>query len=156
MPGPRDFVEVLIAAAALAALGLMLSPASNLLHWSPRSATEIATIAVIAFLVPALGEEIVFRGLLIPDRVETPRALLWIVVSTALFVAWHGAETMWLPGARTIFLRADFLFLAAALGAACAILRRRSGSIWTALILHWLAAVAWIGWLGGPALSELR
>lgn len=155
MPGPRDLVELLIAGAALGALGLMLSPASDLLHWSPRGGTEIFVIAALAFFVPALGEEIVFRSLLIPDRTEAPRALVWIVASILLFVAWHAVETLWLAGARVIFLRIDFLTLAAMLGLACAILRRRSGSIWTAVLLHWAAAVTWIGFLGGPGLGEL-
>src|SRR5262249_41525558 len=150
-PSPRDFVELFVAAAALASVALLFSPMSNLLHWSPRPAAAIAWIAVVAFFVPALSEEGVFRGLLIPDATEAPRAALPILISTALFTLWHVLEALWLPNARLIFLRADFLCLAALLGLACAILRRRSGSLWTPVLLHWAAAVTWIGFLGGPS-----
>jgi predicted Abi (CAAX) family protease len=153
-PSVRDGFEFAVAAAGFAlAAGLA---GGGLLHWSPRSGAQIAGIAAIAFLIPALGEETVFRGLLVPDRGEAIAAFGPIVASTLLFIAWHGAETLWLPGARAIFLRADFLMLAGLLGLACAILRRRSGSIWTAVLLHWSAATVWIGFFGGPDLQDLR
>jgi predicted Abi (CAAX) family protease len=41
------------------------------------------------------------------------------------------------------------LALAALLGFACAILRWRASSIWTAVALHWVVVVAWQGWFGG-------
>ena len=82
---------------------------------------------------------------------EAARAALWIALSCALFTLWHVVETTFLPGSAATFLRADFLAMAAALGLLCALLRWRSGSIWTAVALHWAAVVAWQGWFGGPA-----
>ncbi|WGM31697.1 CPBP family glutamic-type intramembrane protease [Brevundimonas sp. NIBR11] len=112
-------------------------------------------MAATALLIPSLGEEIVFRGLLIPDRGDG-RRLLVLALSVGLFALWHVFEALtFLPGARGLFLRADFLILAAGLGLACGVLRLRSGSLWTAVMLHWSVVVVWKGFLGGPALSDL-
>ncbi|PVM91045.1 CPBP family intramembrane metalloprotease [Caulobacter endophyticus] len=101
------------------------------------------------WLIPALGEEIPFRGVLLPGRDETRRPVLWIAVSTGLYVAWHPFETLtFLPHATT-FLRWDFLVCTAILGLACALMRLRTGSLWPAVLLHGGFVVAWQTWLGG-------
>ncbi len=138
---------------ALAVVGVVAAPigfASGLIHYHPRGAGVIARTMLVAPFIPALGEEAPFRGLLIPDRRETARAWVAIFASTALFTVWHVVETLWQPAQRHLFTRPDFLGWAAWLGLWCAILRRRSGSIWPGLALHWAAVVIWIGWLGGP------
>jgi predicted Abi (CAAX) family protease len=109
----------------------------------------------VAF-VPALSEEAAFRGLLVPDRTETSRPMVAIVVVTAIFTAWHAVETLFLHHAGSIFLRPDFLACAAILGAGCAVIRWRTGSLWPAVGLHWLVVVVWQTWLGGPELAALR
>ena len=102
--------------------------------------------------VPALGEEIPFRGLLVPGRDETARPWLAIALSTALYVAWHPLEALsFLPGAA-MFLRPDFLACTAILGLACAVMRWRTGSLWPAVILHGGFVVIWQTWLGGVRL----
>ena len=108
-------------------------------------------LAVRAFFIPALGEEFVFRALLVPSRVDAPNAIWPIALSVTLFTLWHVVETLFLPNSSATFLRADFLALAALLGLLCALLRWRSGSIWTAVHLHWLVVIAWQGWFGGPS-----
>ncbi|MBI3439013.1 MAG: CPBP family intramembrane metalloprotease [Proteobacteria bacterium] len=118
--------------------------------------TETVRIAGIAFLAPALSEELVFRAALIPGREERSSGFAWITASTVLFTLWHVIETVFLPGGSAFFRRFDFLVLAALLGLLCGLLRWRSGSVWSSVFLHWLAAVAWIGWFGGPSLTELR
>ncbi len=107
-------------------------------------------------LIPALSEEAVFRGLLVPDRSETGRLWAAISVSTLIFTGWHVVETLFLRRAAPIFLRADFLACAAILGAGCAIMRWRTASLWPAVALHWLVVVVWQTWLGGPGLEALR
>jgi len=101
------------------------------------------------WIVPALGEEIPFRALLLPGRDETRRPGLWVVVSTALYVAWHPFEALtFLPHATT-FLRWDFLLCTAILGLACALMRLRTGSLWPAVLLHGGFVLIWQTWLGG-------
>ena len=99
--------------------------------------------------VPALGEEIPFRGLLIPSRDETRNPWLAIAISTALYVAWHPLETLTFLPHATMFLRPDFLACTAILGLGCAVMRWRTGSLWPAVLLHGGFVVVWQTWLGG-------
>jgi predicted Abi (CAAX) family protease len=102
--------------------------------------------------VPALGEEIPFRGLLVPGRDETRRPGLAIAISTALYVAWHPLEALTFLPQAAMFLRPDFLACTAILGLACALMRWRTGSLWPAVILHGGFVAVWQTWLGGVRL----
>ncbi len=153
-PSGRDWFEFVAATAMFVICAAAIGIATHLLHPAPRG--EIPRIAAIAFFAPALSEELVFRGAMIPSRGQAGAVFPWIIASTVLFTLWHVVETSFLPGGAAFFRRLDFLVLAALLGLLCACLRARSGSIWPAVFLHWLAAVAWIGWFGGPSLTELR
>ncbi len=156
-PTSRDWLELLAAAAVLAMIAGPAGMATGLLSWAPQGPGVLAASAVTVFFVPALGEELLFRGPWIPGRDEARRPLWPILGSTAAFVLWHVLETTWLPKAAPLFLRPDFLAWAALLGIACAALRYRSGSLWPPVILHWAAVVAWETWLGGPAgIAALR
>ena len=154
IPTSRDWLETALALAAFAVVVGPLGLATGLLVPEARPPGELALIALTAFFVPALGEEALFRGFL-PDRRGGRRDLIPVIGSVAAFVCWHLVETIWLPGAASVFLRPDFLAAAALLGLACAALRVRSGSLWPAVGLHWAAVVAWQGWLGGPAFAAL-
>jgi predicted Abi (CAAX) family protease len=149
-PTRGDGLELLVVLVIVAGVAGPLGMATGLLHWQPRPVGAILLSAAIVIFIPALGEELPFRALLIPDRSEAPRAIWPILISTALFTGWHVVETLWQPQERALFTRPDFLAWAAWLGLWCAILRRRSGSVWPGVILHWATVVAWIGWLGGP------
>jgi predicted Abi (CAAX) family protease len=151
VPGVHDLAELALAVGVLGlAAGVLLS-ASGLIHWSPRTPPEILVLAVRALFIPALGEELVFRAALVPSRGSSVNAVVPIAASTTLFTLWHIVETTFLRGSATTFLRPDFLAFAATLGLACALLRYRSRSIWTAVALHWSLVVAWQGWFGGPS-----
>lgn len=152
VPTRRDWLELLVVTAIVAGVAAPLGMATGLLHYEPRPALQIAEAAAIVIFIPAIGEELPFRALLVPDRSEAARALWPIILSTAVFTGWHVVETLWQPKERALFTRPDFLAWAAWLGLWCAILRRRSGSVWPGVILHWGTVVAWIGWLGGPDL----
>jgi len=107
-------------------------------------------------VAPALGEEVAFRGLWVPDRTETMRPARAIALVTVIFTLWHVVEAMtFLPRAGAVFLRLDFLACAAILGLGCGLMRWRTASIWPAVALHWIAVVGWLTWLGGPRLADL-
>ncbi len=138
--------------AAMAAVGF----SGGLYRIAPASLVGLPLRLVSVFFVPALSEEAVFRGFLVPDRSETARPFAAIAVVTAIFTGWHVVETLFLRHAAPIFLRVDFLACAAILGAGCAVIRWRTASLWPAVALHWLVVVVWQTWLGGPGMEALK
>ena len=68
------------------------------------------------------------------------------VIALAAFVLWHPVQVwLGLPMAQPVFLEPAFLVMAALLGVVCTLAYRRSGSIWPAVMIHWLTVVAWKG-----------
>lgn len=101
-------------------------------------------IALIALILPALGEELVFRGVLQPPRMDGPRAIIASGASLAAFIVWHPVQVgLGLPSAQPVFLDPAFLAMAGALGLVCTVLVHRSGSLWTAVFVHWAVVVVW-------------
>jgi predicted Abi (CAAX) family protease len=106
-------------------------------------------------VVPAFTEELVFRGLLIPSRGESARPGLWLASGLMLFVAWHVVEALtFLPGAH-LFLTVPFLGCALILGAVCAAMRYRTGSLWPAVVFHGLTVWLWQILFAGPDVAQL-
>lgn len=145
-------------AAGVMALALGLELAIGLwggfLKPSPPDWSVLPGALLLAVFVPALGEELVFRGLSVPGREEGGHAWRAILLSTALFVGWHVFEGLtFMQGAAHIFLRPDFLATTAVLGLACGFIRNRTGSLWPAVLLHWLEVAGWQIWFGGGFLG---
>ena len=135
----------------MAAIGL----ATGLYGLQAGDLSALPLTLLTVLFVPAIGEEAVFRGLL-PSRGETAVPAIPIAVSTLLYVLWHPLEGFtFLPGARDLFARRDFLLVTGLLGLACGLTRWRTGSIWPAVLLHWAVVVVWKTWLGGPSLNSL-
>ena len=147
--------SALVGAAVLAAMATV-GFSGGLYRLAPASLGGLPLRLVSVFFVPALSEEAAFRGLLVPDRSETARPLAAILIVTAVFTAWHVVETLFLRHAAPVFLRVDFLACAAILGAGCAVIRWRTGSLWPAVMLHWLVVVVGQTWLGEPGLEALK
>lgn len=101
-------------------------------------------LAAIAILIPALGEELVFRGLLQPKALTTPTRIAVSALSLGLFVLWHPFQ-VWIgsPTGQALFLQPGFLMLVAILGALCTRLTQRTNSLWPAVALHWMVVVSW-------------
>ncbi|MGB7416862.1 MAG: CPBP family glutamic-type intramembrane protease [Thermosynechococcaceae cyanobacterium] len=119
----------------------------------PQSRQTIIKVAAWTFFAPALLEEIGFRVLLIPHPTEfvLPRTmLLWVCISLGLFIVYHpiNALAAYRQGNPTFF-QPIFLSLAALLGIACTSMYLITGSLWPSVVLHWLAVVVWLLWLGG-------
>jgi predicted Abi (CAAX) family protease len=105
------------------------------------------------FFLPALLEEILFRLLLLPHPIETyisKDSYLWSVISLGLFIIYHpfNALTFYKPGNPT-FMDWRFLTLAGLLGIVCSIAYLLTGSIWSAVIIHWVVVVVWLKVFGG-------
>ncbi len=106
--------------------------------------------ALILLVVPSLGEEILFRGLIVPPPGQ-PMPPLVAIAAVAAFVMWHPlqAVTFGPPWAAT-FLDPAFLFVVAILGTTLVWMYRRSGSIWPGVIVHWLVVAGWKLVFDGP------
>ena len=143
----------LISAAGLAVIAL-LAFAGGFAHWQPRLDTwPLRLLSVM--IVPALTEEAVFRGLLVPDKDESRHPALWIGLGTIAFVLWHVIEAeTFLPGA-TLFLTPAFLAAAGVLGFSCALMRYRTGSLWPCVLLHGFTVFVWQIFLSGPDVRSL-
>lgn len=125
------FLMVLLAGALAWRAGvLVLDPISN--------RDQLFVIGLSAFIVPALGEELIFRSWI---RRGTP---IGAVISLLLFILWHPVQVLLnLPFAHPDFLQPGFLSVVACLGLACTLSRLRSGSIWPAVVIHWGVAMVW-------------
>ena len=149
-PTPRGWaLSAAVGAVTLGVLGAIgFSTGLYALH--PANTAHLAFRLVETFIAPAIGEELVFRGLLIPGRAEPSRFFGALVFSTAVFILWHVVEAeTFLRAAAPMFLRLDFLTIAATLGVGCALVRRLTGSLWPAVALHWIMVGIWQTWLGG-------
>lgn len=137
--------------AAMAAIGF----SSGLYGLHPARTKGLALRLITVLIAPAIGEEAFFRGLLIPDRTETARPWAALAVVTGVFTAWHVVEAKtFLRVADPMFLRPSFLACAASLGLGCGVIRWRTGSLWPAVAVHWLAVTVWQTWLGGLVLED--
>ncbi|UAL13104.1 type II CAAX prenyl endopeptidase Rce1 family protein [Caulobacter segnis] len=149
LPSPRGWLLCLAVSAVTLATMAVIGFATGLYHLTPTQPGLALRLLTVLF-VPALGEEIPFRGIMTPGPGESRRPWLAIAVSTTLYTLWHVIEALtFLPAAAPVFLRPDFLLCCAVLGLGCAITRWKTGSLWPAVLLHWALVVVWQTWLGG-------
>ena len=130
------------------------------LDWRPEFRAGFLLCAPDRLLRPFLGEETVFRGILLKPPPLGTTALGPAVLSAALFTLWHPLQVVgchWLVGgpcplalgvARLLLLVPRRL-LRPRPRLRQAVLKTRS--IWPAVLLHWIVVVAWIGLFGGFA-----
>jgi predicted Abi (CAAX) family protease len=106
--------------------------------------------AVILFFLPALAEELVFRGLLLSWFATFSQRLgNWL--SIALYVLWHPFLALAFgPPLAAIFLQPSFLFATFILGIVLTHIRIRTQSLWPVIAIHWLLVLVWALLLGGP------
>lgn len=126
---------------------------------SHANAADAIRIAALLFIQPALFEEIVFRGLLLPRDVRwMPRArvLVFAGLALAVYVGSHPLNA-WLfrPQVLTLFSSGTYLVLTTLLGLTCTATYWVSRAIWPSVFIHWFTVVVWIAFLGGRALLHL-
>jgi predicted Abi (CAAX) family protease len=144
------------------ACALPLGLASGLLQVQPLrvGSGKLLGLAAYLFLRPALVEELVFRGLLLPrDSSAIPRLRLLAISagSLSLFVVSHPLNgILFRSAALGLFTNPWFLAVAALLGATCTVAYLVSGSVWPGVAVHWLTVAGWIILLGGQGLVRTR
>lgn len=157
-PASPTWRETLLTGAVFAGLALPIGFRSGLLSYQrePMPLRQQLALALQLLLMPALAEELVFRGLFLPHLAEAAppeRVARATALSVAAYVAWHPLNG-WLISrhARHVLGHRGFLLITTLLGIACSRLYLRSGSIWPPVFLHWLCVFVWAGWLGGRRL----
>ncbi len=119
-------------------------------QFTSPSAIKIITTSLIS---PAILEELFFRVILLPHLAENlaiKNILIWSIISLSLFVIYHPLNAIiFFSSERKTFFNPIFLWLAAGLGIICTISYLQSGSIYVAVIIHWLAVIIWLLYLGG-------
>ncbi|ESQ94592.1 hypothetical protein ABENE_00435 [Asticcacaulis benevestitus DSM 16100 = ATCC BAA-896] len=126
----------------------------GLLIWQPLwHGAAVRLVMVMA--MPAFTEELVFRGVLVPDKGEIRRPVLWIGLAVLVFMLWHVFEAVVILPNAQLFLASAFLICAGVLGLACTIMRYHTGSLWPAVLFHGLVVWLWQTLLGGPDIAQL-
>ncbi len=149
-PGLRDLLEGLGALGLFGLCALVIHTLMSPIHFSMglpglrNDPDAFLRLAAVALLIPALGEELVFRGILQPRRLSAAKDWTLSALSLAAFVLWHPLQVwLGLPMAQPVFTDPAFLTLVGVLGGLCTILTHRSGSLWPAVGLHWIVVVIW-------------
>jgi CAAX protease family protein len=97
------------------------------------------TLGMVPAVTSALGEEIGWRGYLVPRLSKAYGFTATAMISGGIWAAWHYpmfAITDYYRGGRLWFSLACFTVLVLAASTICAWLRLKSGSIWPAVMLH--------------------
>lgn len=143
-----------------AVVALTIGFKSGFLRFNPvhDKLGENIRAGIFLFFMPALVEEIGFRLLLIPHPIETATSsniYIWSLLSLSLFIVYHpfNARTFYKLGNPT-FMDWRFLTLTGLLGGVCTISYLATGSIWSAVVIHWLVVSAWLKFLGGDRLLD--
>lgn len=126
----------------------------KLLTWEPVIQWQVVVSAgAIAFFVPSLLEESIFRVLLLPSPTTRPatfQLLAWGSLSLVLFIAAHPINALlYLKAARPTFFDPLFLSFAGLLGLVCSWVYWHSSSLWVPTVLHWVVVIIWLLLLGG-------
>lgn len=135
-----------MAALTVGAVALALQAATGLLG-APDPGWRPAAVARV-LIVPALTEELVFRGPLFRVRRHRGAAATALL---AAYVAWHPlAAWLWRPTLWELFSAPGFLLLTAVLGAAATALVLICRNLWPAVALHGSMVALWVTGFGAP------
>jgi membrane protease YdiL (CAAX protease family) len=114
------------------------------LHASPLLSTVIyvlvaGTFGVIKSMASALGEEIGWRGFLVPQLFKSFSFTATALISGVIWACWHFPLLIWgdyNSGTPTWFGLSCFSVLVISISFVFAWMRLKSGSLWTGAILH--------------------
>ena len=154
-PTGREWLRCFALIFIYSALALFLGLVSGILRWEMHAEAigKLARFTAIAFFVPCLSEELLFRAIFLPDpRQPWPPVYRFLraTVALTLFVLWHPVNGLFLkPAAQQLFVDPRFLLLAALLGCCSTMIYLRTRSIWPSTLVHWISLVCWKTFLGG-------
>lgn len=118
-----------------------------------KSMVVVLGVILGSLLRPAFSEELFFRVLFLPHKSENFSILSfwgWMLLSLICFIVYHPLNAIsFFPVGKEVFFEPVFLFLAAVLGVGCTVVYWCSGSVWPAVVLHWVVVVVWLLLFGG-------
>ncbi len=121
--------------------------------WRPSPLPRLLRHALALLLMPSLGEELLFRVLLLPrpgEALPGGVTLAWVALAVGLFVAYHPlAGRLWYQAGRPVFEDGRFLKPCAGLGLTCSVAYLATGTVLAPVLLHWLVVLVWLEGLGG-------
>jgi predicted Abi (CAAX) family protease len=128
--------------------------ATGLFELGLPSLVEVLILPPLLVVYPALIEELIFRGLLLPRslaKVSGFRRFAALSVSSLVFVAWHPFNHYVIGMSDTsLFVEPGFLVIVLMLGYLCGHLYLRTQSLWPAIAIHWATTLIWNLFLGRP------
>lgn len=149
-PSLRSRAWALAPIYAVMALSIGLGTGILELQWPSIAEALIRPLGLLIF--PALIEEFVFRGILLPrSLMEASWQRQWLAIglSTIVFVLHHPMNHFLIGFTDTsLFIDPGFLVIVAALGVTCGFAYLRSGSLWAPIAIHWATVVVWNLFLG--------
>jgi membrane protease YdiL (CAAX protease family) len=116
-------------------MGLRLSPALSTVVY----VLLMGSIGLVGSLSRALGEEIGWRGFLVPEMSKTMSFTSTALISGIVWSLWHYPILIWgdyNAGTATWYSLTCFTVMVVAISFAFAWMRLKSGSLWTGAILH--------------------
>ncbi|MCT7950413.1 CPBP family glutamic-type intramembrane protease [Ancylothrix sp. C2] len=118
-----------------------------------KSLIVVLGVILGSLLQPAFSEELFFRVLFLPHKTENFSGVSlwgWMVLGLICFIVYHPLNAIsFFPMGKEVFFEPVFLFLAAVLGVGCTVVYWCSGSVWPAVVLHWVVVVVWLLLFGG-------
>jgi len=152
LPDQKIMLSIMIFC-LFAALALSIGFASKILEFKLLDTNLIYILPFVLFVFPSMFEEILFRGLLIPNDTYLTRTSVVFkrsVISATLFTLWHPLNALTINvGAQHFFLDPWFLLIVFILGMSCSLGYIFSRSLWVPIIMHWFTVLVWVLFLGG-------
>lgn len=150
VPAPAVWARLCAGLLLLLLLSWLLNR-TGVARWQPDF-TFLFGLGAVAGLCTSLGEEALFRGILLQPKSNGGSGIASAALSSLAFMLWHPFQTLlydplWEPYAwRWWFLAGTGL-----LGLACARLTQSTRSLWPAILLHLLVALGWKTLYGIPS-----
>lgn len=116
----------------------VINPSSIQIAWSVNIISEVV-LGMLSGMVLTLGEEIGWRGFLVPNIVRLFGVKKALLVSGLIWGAWHCPLVLsgiYLPGVAIWYAVPIFMIVITAVGVMIGILTIRSQSIWPAVLMH--------------------
>jgi membrane protease YdiL (CAAX protease family) len=126
----RDFMEHLVPL-----IGLRVSPQLSTVIYVLMA----GTFGVVKSMASALGEEIGWRGFLVPELFKTTDFTTTALISGVVWSCWHYPLLIWgdyNSGTPTWYGLTCFTVMVVSISFVFAWLRLKSGSLWTGALLH--------------------